>query len=90
MLNVAQFHDLNKLDALRLLWKQLWQKTRQASFRQSFKYYEHFCRGNEAIVVPKVLYVSIAQRPIGLFAVGDATQRDISRQFARAELPGRR
>lgn len=66
MLHVAEFNDLNKLDVLRLLWKRLWQKTRQASFRQSFEYYEHYCRQHEATVIPKVLYVSIAHRPIGI------------------------
>jgi CelD/BcsL family acetyltransferase involved in cellulose biosynthesis len=66
MLHVAEFNDLNRLDALRLLWKQLWQKTRQASFRQSFEYFEHFCRQHESTIIPEVLYVSIAQRPIGI------------------------
>ena len=66
MINVAEFHTAESIQELRLLWTEMWSKTRRASFFQSFDWFvsrqKHF-QGDE---MPHVLVVSMANEPIGI------------------------
>lgn len=66
MINITEINDIRKLNDFRLLWKSLWQRTRGASFFQSFDwvetYWRHFGRSQSL----KVLIATLAGQPIGI------------------------
>lgn len=66
MIHVAEIRDAAELDGIRLLWRSLWQRTRNASFLQSFECFETWCRHFGQSQQIKVLVATLAARPIGI------------------------
>jgi CelD/BcsL family acetyltransferase involved in cellulose biosynthesis len=66
MLKVTEHFDLSSLDRLRDLWRDLWWKTPNASFLQSFKAFDALCTRAADGERPRVFVVSLAGRPVGL------------------------
>jgi CelD/BcsL family acetyltransferase involved in cellulose biosynthesis len=66
VIHIAEINDIQRLNELCLLWKSLWQRTRGASFFQSFDwmeaYWRHFGRHQSL----KVLVATLAGKPIGI------------------------
>lgn len=77
MISVAEINSLERLDSIRLLWRDLWLKTRCATFFQTLEwlesYYQHF--GDEQFL--RVLVVSLNGRHFGIvpFVVKNAESR---------------
>lgn len=66
MITVAEINDVERLSSLRLLWRSLLSRTRNASFFHSFEWFEHYMRhfGQEQKL--RTLVVSVAGNPIGI------------------------
>ena len=66
MLTVTEHFDLSSLDRLRDLWRDLWWKTPNASFLQSFEAFDGLWTRAAKAERPRVFVVSVSGRPIGL------------------------
>jgi CelD/BcsL family acetyltransferase involved in cellulose biosynthesis len=66
MLKVTEHFDLSSLDRLRDLWRDLWWKTPNASFLQSFEAFDGLWTRAANRERPRVFTVSISGRPVGL------------------------
>jgi CelD/BcsL family acetyltransferase involved in cellulose biosynthesis len=66
MITVAEHFDLPALDRLRDLWRDLWWKTPNASFFQSFEAFDRLCTHARPGERPCVFVVSVSGRPVGL------------------------
>lgn len=66
MITVAEFRTTQQLRELRMLWTELWLKTKNASFFQSYDWYAARWNqlGNDES--PAVFAVSIAGKPVGI------------------------
>ena len=66
MLQVAEINEVEQLQSLRLTWRDLWQRTRNATFFQSLDwlecYWKHFGQNQKL----RVLIPSLAGRPMGI------------------------
>lgn len=63
---VTEFHSMDELANARLTWKHLWEKTRGASYFQSYDWLRSYLRFYGEGLKLKVLLVTIAAKPIGL------------------------
>jgi CelD/BcsL family acetyltransferase involved in cellulose biosynthesis len=66
MITVSEHFDLSDVDHLRDLWRDLWWKTPEASFFQSFEAFDCLCTRSADIARPRVFVVSVSGRPVGL------------------------
>jgi hypothetical protein len=77
MISVAEINSLDRLDSIRLLWRDLWLKTRRATFFQSMEWLESYIQhfGDEQFL--RVLVVSLNGRHFGIvpFVVRNAESR---------------
>src|SRR4051794_22992094 len=63
---VTEYNDFAGAPGLRDLWRQLWWKTRNASFFQSLEWNENYGRHSRAVRRLRLLVVSLAGRPVGI------------------------
>ena len=66
MLTVAEFDNWDQLAKIRLLWQDLWLKTENRTFFQTYHWFESFCRDNPEIEKFRVLVVNLEGKPAGL------------------------
>jgi CelD/BcsL family acetyltransferase involved in cellulose biosynthesis len=66
MITVAEHFDLPALDRLRDLWRDLWWKTPNASFVQSFEAFDRLCTHAAQGERPRLFVVCVSGRPVGL------------------------
>lgn len=66
MITVSEHFDLSSVDRLRDLWRDLWWKTPDASFFQSFEAFDCLCTRAGEVALPRVFVVSVSGRPVGV------------------------
>ena len=66
MITVAEHFDLPALDRLRDLWRDLWWKTPNASFVQSFEAFDRLCTHAAKGERARLFVVCVSGRPVGL------------------------
>ena len=77
MITVAEINDIERLSEFRLLWRTLWDKTRNASFFQSLDWLENYWHRFGAQQKLRTLIVSVGGKPIGIvpFVVKEVPSR---------------
>jgi CelD/BcsL family acetyltransferase involved in cellulose biosynthesis len=75
MITVSEHFELSDLDRLRDLWRDLWWKTPNASFFQSFEAFDCLCTRPAEQARPRVFVVSVSGRPVGLAPWVEKTAR---------------
>jgi CelD/BcsL family acetyltransferase involved in cellulose biosynthesis len=57
MPRVVEINCLEHLQAYRLAWSSLWQRTKRAAFTQSLDWFTAYCRFDEAVIRPRALLI---------------------------------
>ena len=75
MCNVVEINRIDELAGYRLTWNALFPKTRNATFFQSFDWFDAYCRHFGASQRMRVLVVCAEGRPIGILPLVIRTER---------------